>query len=327
MTKEFIEKIALSGCTCLSYGVESGSQKVLLDMRKKVDIWEIENNLKHGAEVRLFNHVNWIIGFPTEEPIDFLHSLQLLANARKHIGAISIGFGAQPAKFSHMETDWKEYKMMGDIYTSDGNYFLNTWYTEGYKNTILNRFIRIKLVHVWLDILEARAGSVMENSQSHANIKSFYDFKSMSECKEYQSPDEHVILQHTDSTNFNDLIANEYLAIIYAMWIYFNEFTFTIDFDPTKDKETFGDWLVHDYIATVFVKVSVSGDYTIYIKHKFKHTNEREMLVKDQSFSESFTKRGNIKDWTSKTSQVKETVHEQYRNKKKIIPITNLQSS
>ena len=66
----------MSGCTCLSYGVESGSQKVLLDMRKKVDIWEIENNLKHGAEVGLFNHINWMIGFPTEEPIDFLHSLQ-----------------------------------------------------------------------------------------------------------------------------------------------------------------------------------------------------------------------------------------------------------
>jgi radical SAM superfamily enzyme YgiQ (UPF0313 family) len=41
MTKEFIEKVALSGCTALSYGVESGSQKVLDDMRKKIEVWEI----------------------------------------------------------------------------------------------------------------------------------------------------------------------------------------------------------------------------------------------------------------------------------------------
>jgi hypothetical protein len=136
-----------------------------------------------------------------------------------------------------------------------------------------------------------------------------------------------VVLQHTDSENFNDLIANEYLAIIYAMWIYFNEFTFTIEFDPNKDKETFGEWLVRDdYTATVFATVSLEGDYTICIKHEFKHSHEREILMKNQSFSESFTKKGNIKDWISTKNQVKETVHEQYRTKK-IIPITNLQSS
>ena len=326
MTKEFIKKIALSGCTCLSYGVESGSQKVLLDMRKKVDVWEIENNLKHGAEVNLFNHVNWMIGFPTEKPIDFLHSLQLLANARKHIGAISPGFGAGPATASHMFTDWKDYKIMSEKWFGD-NVFLNQWYTEGYQNTILNRFIRIKLLHAWLDILETKAESTIINSQRYSNIQSLYEFKTTSPCKEYQSPDEYVVLQHTDSTNFNDLIANEYLAIIYAMWIYFSKFTFTIKFDPKNDKETFGDWLVHDYTANVFVKVDNQGNYSIDIKHEFKHTHEEEILIKDQSFSESFTKRGNINDWISKENQVKETVHEQYRTKKKIIPITSLQSS
>ena len=111
------------------------------------------------------------------------------------------------------------------------------------------------------------------------------------------------------------------------MWTYFNEFTFHIVFDPIKDKETFGDWLVHDYTANVFVKVDNQGNYSIDIKHEFKHTHEEEILIKDQSFSESFTKRGNINDWISKENQVKETVHEQYRTKKKIIPITSLQSS
>ena len=40
--------IKATGCTTLSFGVESGSQKVLDDMKKKVKIWEIENNLRDG---------------------------------------------------------------------------------------------------------------------------------------------------------------------------------------------------------------------------------------------------------------------------------------
>ena len=326
MTKEFIEKIYMSGCTCLSYGVESGSQKVLLDMRKKVDIWEIENNLKHGAEVGLFNHINWMIGFPTEEPIDFLHSLQLLANARTHIGAISPGFGAGPAMFSHMATDWKEYNMIGDKWLGDNN-FLGTWYTEGYQNTILNRFIRIKMVHVWLDILEKNANSTIINSQRYPNIEDFYKFTTNATCKDYQKPDDFVSLQLNTSNNFSNIITNEYLSIIYAIYIYFGEFTLTLSFDKTKDKETFGDWLVHDYTADILVKINSDGNYVIHIKHEFKHTHEVEILIKDQSFNESFTERGNINDWVSSVSQVKETVHEQYRNKKKVISITSLQSS
>ena len=319
MTKEFIEKIAKSGCTCLSYGVESGSQKVLLDMRKKVAIWEIENNLGHGAEVKLFNHVNWIIGFPTEEPIDFLHSLQLLANARTHIGAISPGFGAGPAFASHMATDWKIYGMLGNNHVGDVT-FLNTWYTEGYQNTILHRFIRIKMFHVWLDILEKKADSTIINSQRYSNIEQFYTFSSYKTCNEYVTADEFVVLNENKNNTLCDSIGNEYLSIMYALYQYFGAYTFTIKFDSEDDKNTFGDWLVNDYTSNLFVIISSEGMYTMSLNHTFNHPTDSEF-----SFKKVFVKNGNINDWVSKTNQVKETVHEQYRTKK-VIPITNLQS-
>lgn len=319
MTKEFIEKIAKSGCTCLSYGVESGSQKVLLDMRKKVAIWEIENNLKHGSEVKLFNHVNWIIGFPTEEPIDFLHSLQLLANARTHIGAISPGFGAGPAAASHMATDWQIYGMLGNAHVGDIN-FLNAWYTEGYKNTILHRFIRIKMFHVWLDILKKKANSTIINSQEYSNIDQFYTFNSYEKCNEYVTADEFVVLNENKNNTLCDSIANEYLSIMYALYQYFGAYIFTIKFDPEDDKNTFGDWLVNDYTSSLFITISSAGMYTMSLNHTFNHPNDGEF-----SFNKVFVKHGDINDWVSKSNQVKETVHEQYRIKK-VIPITNLQS-
>ena len=317
MTKEFIQKIKDSGCTCISYGVESGSQKVLTDMRKKVDIWEIENNLKHGADSGLFNHVNWIIGFPTEEPIDFLHSLQLLANARTHIGAISPGFGAGPAKFSHMQTDWKVYDIVGDDWLAD-RAFLDAWYTTDYKNTILHRFIRIKLLHIWLEVLKDKAGSVIINSQRYHNINDFYSFSTNNTCKEYLKHDDYVNLNQFN--DFNGSITNEYLVIAYGLFKYFGGYFLNITFNPEKDKPTFGDWLVNDYTSNFMIFVDDNGNYKMSLTHTFVHDKENETMFKDQSFTEKVSISGNFKDFASTEPQTKETVHEQYR-KKKIITI------
>lgn len=318
MNQDFIKKIKDSGCTCISYGVESGSQKVLTDMRKKVDIWEVENNLKHGQEVGLFNHVNWIIGFPTEEPIDFLHSLQLLGNSRKHIGAISPGFGAGPAMFSHMSTDWKVYNIVGEHWLAEKT-FLNAWYTEDYKNTILHRFIRIKLFHVWLEILKDHAESTIINSQRYHNINSYYRFKTSNVCEEYLTYDNYVNLNKFD--DFKGSIANEYLSIAYGLFKYFKGFEFTVKFGPEIDKPTFGDWLVNDYTGKFTISVNDNGDYTLRLAHKFTHDREHEKLFKDQSFAQTIEVNGNFKDFVSSESRIKETVHEQYRDKKKVITI------
>lgn len=319
MDKEFIRKIYASGCTCISYGVESGSQKVLNDMRKKVEVWEVENNLKHGREVGLFNHVNWILGFPTEEPIDFLHSLQLIANSRKHINAISPGFGAGPATASHMATDWKVYNMEGEKYLWEKQ-FLKSWYTTDYKNTILHRFMRIKLFHIWLEVLKDYAGSKIDNGQRYSNIKDFYSFNKPKkwffnrEISEYCEYDNFVKLNRID-TNMG--IANEYLSLAYAMYQYFGGFELTVLFDPTQDLSTFGDWLVNDYTGTFKISVKDNGVYNMSLIHTFNHTTNAE----NKSFNETINETGNINSWRSKTLQIKETVHEQYRNKKKIITI------
>ena len=327
MDREFIQKIKDSGCTCLSYGVESGSQKVLLDMRKKIEIWEIENNLKDGAEVGLFNHVNWILGFPTEEPIDFLHSLQLVANARLHIGAISPGFGAGPAKASHMDTDWKIYSMVGERYPGEQS-FLGSWYTTEFKNTVLHRFMRIKLFHVWLDILEKHANSTIINSQKYLNVDSFYSVSINGNSKRYCNQDNFVNL---NQFNNNMGIANEYLALAYALYLYFGEINISVNFDSNSDLSTFGEWLANDYNASFNMSIDSSGNYDLSLIHKFNHrptegsnikTYHHELEQYDKSFNENIIRSGNISEWVSTQIQSKETIHEKYRtNPKKVIEI------
>lgn len=333
MDKEFLIEVGKSGCTCLSYGVESGSQRVLDDMRKKIEVWEIEANLQHSHEAGIFNHVNWMVGFPTEEPIDQLHSMQLLANVRKWVAAISPGFTAGPAAASHMETDWAVYGLQW-IKEPWDNTFLNNWWTKDFKNTGLHRFIRLKLTHIWLEILKTKTKDcVMINSQRYPDIEKMFNVSvSPRMMKDYVPREEHANFNQFFGDSFSASIAREYLPIFFLIYQYFGTGTITIKSDPKMDLPMFGDFLTHDYVATAKFMITAAGKYHLEISHSFEHESlqdEKKIIYRkeraalgDKTFVDTFKMSGDIKDWISAEKQTGETIHSQYRNKtKKIIPI------
>lgn len=90
LTDEVLAKMARAGCTFLNFGLESGSQRVLDRMHKRVDVRHayplIRNARKHGIDV----HLNVIVGFPGERFRDFLATLRLLVALRKSIAVVSV---------------------------------------------------------------------------------------------------------------------------------------------------------------------------------------------------------------------------------------------
>lgn len=320
MTSEFLKNVAKSGCTALSYGVESGSQKVLLDMRKKIEIWEIEQNLKDTVEADIEVHVNWMIGFPTEDPIDFIHSLTLLFNNRNYIDTISPGFGTGIPNQTDMETNAHLYGILPITETT----FFGQWCTDNFKNTILNRFIRFKFTHIWLEILND-INSRIENTQRYGDLKNFYKLDyNKNLIKNYINYENYVNVLRSNEQELKDNIANEFYAFMYIFWKCFQQGKFEIIFDPTKDIETFGTFLANNYKATVSFSVNINGDYEINGNHTFIHESitgdkikiiSKEKEIRDHSFVHIFKESGNFKDWIEEKSQIKETVHENYRKK------------
>lgn len=336
MDLSFIQQISESGCTCLSFGVESGSQKVLYDMRKKIEIWEIENNLKDCHNSGIFTHVNWMVGFPTEEPIDQLHSWQLLYNCRRYIASISPGFGAGPGPATHLETNWKDYQIQWNERSWD-NTFLNTWWTKDYNNTLLHRFLRLKLTHIWFEIIKDYSDSIIINSQRYDNIKDFYKLSIKNNKKiDYIKYDNYVNLKVLNDSEFKNSIANEYFTFAYCLWIHYGAFDFEIYCNMDEDKKQFGDFLTTMYYSKFKFSIDDSGNFTSYLEHNFNHDTvddskkkiyETERGKKDQSFNADIEFHGSINDWKSETIQVKETIHEQYREKKKIFKIVPVADS
>ena len=94
------------------------------------------------------NHCNWIVGFPTEGRQEFMHSMALLWNTRKHMFAISPGYTCGDAPFSEMQLNYQAFDIAWKEKIGD-NRFLSNWFTKEYRNTILHRFIRLKFTNIW----------------------------------------------------------------------------------------------------------------------------------------------------------------------------------
>ena len=274
MDRELFQKIKDTGCTTLSFGVESGSQRVLDDMQKKVKVWEIEQNLRDGKAVGMTNHCNWIVGFPTEGRQEWMHSMALLWNTRKDMFAISPGYTCGDAPFSDMQKNWAKYDIAWIEKIGD-NRFLSNWFTTGYKNTILHRFIRLKLTNVWLDLMVDYADGEVINTQRRPSLKKSYTFQPLRDrysSRIEQTDEQFNWFVHPDTVkNLGFSIANEYTVFAWLLYKAFGPHEFTVQTSPDIDLPEFGTFVCNHYCADVTWKVSRSGKIEMNIEHRFEH--------------------------------------------------------
>ena len=295
------KRMAESGCMALSFGVESGSEIVLDAMKKKIKVIEIENNLRDGHLAGLSNHVNWLVGFPNEGPGEFLHSLHVLHNCRNWMHVISPGFTCGDAPFTDMHINWSEYNIAWVNAPLD-NTFVDSWYTTGYKNTLLHRFIRLKFMQIWLEIAVSRGNGTVINAQHRPTLKNLYNV-------EFVDSD-HVLLDYipqqknqnfnhfigdTQQTQLSASLANEFLPYAWIMFNIYGAFNLSIVFDFDKDLLEFNASIVRRYWADVSIKVNSSGVLSFNISHRFEHTStcdythaaDTHVLPIDMSFFEN----------------------------------------
>ena len=83
VTKEMLDKMRKAGFIRISYGIESGSQKILNIMKKKITVSQNYSAMKMTTESGIFPHANIVLGMPGEtretlkETKKFLESLEL----------------------------------------------------------------------------------------------------------------------------------------------------------------------------------------------------------------------------------------------------------
>jgi Radical SAM superfamily len=78
------------GCRLLRYGVETGSQRLSNAMRKDYNIAVIGETLKHAADAGIWNHVNFLIGYPGETTRDIEETEEFIARNAPYIHSVRL---------------------------------------------------------------------------------------------------------------------------------------------------------------------------------------------------------------------------------------------
>jgi hypothetical protein len=85
LPESLVERLAAVGMGNVIFGLESGSQAIVDEMRKGFKIAKAEETLRLYQEHGIRTHVNIIVGFPTETPEDFEATLTFLQRNAGHL--------------------------------------------------------------------------------------------------------------------------------------------------------------------------------------------------------------------------------------------------
>lgn len=142
MTPAFLAKMRAAGCCGLYYGVESGSGRVLKDMRKGVQPALNARVLRDTQNAGIETTAMWIVGFPTETEDAFRESLDFVATHAEGIGVLSVSLFS----IEEMHAMTEEFNLDAD---ADDRY----WATRDGANTFPVRLQRLRR------LIETAAGS------------------------------------------------------------------------------------------------------------------------------------------------------------------------
>ena len=85
MDEELLRKMKEAGCKHISFGVESGDDQVLEKMRKRLTVAKIKEKAKLVHEVGIGQTVNFMFGFPFENPESIENTIKLIKDIEPYV--------------------------------------------------------------------------------------------------------------------------------------------------------------------------------------------------------------------------------------------------
>lgn len=262
MDLEYFKDLKDSGCLSLSYGIESGSNKVLATMNKGVTVEEIEQNLRDGGSLGIEAFTNWIIGFPTEEYQDIYETMTMIVRNRNHgITDIAGGHGFTIPPDTIVAQSSEQYGIIK-------SFFLNNWIKADYSNSKIHRLVRIKSFNILLHHLITRLK--MQCSGMRPTIDQFYKLNigtSINENIPYEEFDFSIIKPNINP--FADSLVNEIWPVLRLLYRMHGAYSIEIINDPEKDLNEFSDRLAGNYTANHKFTIDDDGNWTADFDYKF----------------------------------------------------------
>jgi len=263
MNKEYFQTLVDSGCDGLSFGVESGSDKVLKIMNKKITTDWVYNNIKDAAEVRsdsggrISSHINWMVGYPQEHKIDQLQSFALLYNIRTYADGISPGATTGQATGAYLGDKPEDYNISTDIKLYD------SWITNDFKVTKPHRLIRLICTVTLLDLMMKHLpNNILQNYQHRQELDNKWslEYDNFSNIH-YIDINKNINLEFlyegiNSNINWGNALTNEWLTFFYFLNLIFGNYKFSYKLSKQEINDAFGLFIAVPYAMDINVEVN-----------------------------------------------------------------------
>lgn len=262
MDLEYLQTLKNSGCIAFQYGSESGSNRVLEDMKKRVTKEEMEQNFIDGAKVGIQAVTGWVIGFPTETINDFVDSMTLIYRNREtsitnlvvsqrfHMGPQTI-VGQNPERFNLLPFNY------------DGCYL-----TKDHSLGKPQLLIRSKTWSIFEEQLRSKNKIQHQTrpnlKKNHYSIK--YDIPNLQNEIEFETFDYSII--NTGDT-WQDGCINQPFGLFRFLWRTRGGYTLNLKFDPEIDFEEYGPSLKNNLSGYFNFKIDQAGKWECKIDLSF----------------------------------------------------------
>ena len=237
MDDEYFKDLSEGGCFMLNYGCESGSDRVLEDIDKRVTKGAMEKNFQSAAKYGIDNMTNWIVGFPTEQIVDFVDTMLLLwrnKDNRITVIATAPGFGLS------MQT------IVGqnpERFGLDKMLYLNYPYRKDWTLTKIHVLMRVKYFSIFTYMFTSHidyvcaAPSRPNLAKKHYTLE-FTDPEPGPYFVEWEWFDYNII--KFQKSKLVESIANESFGFFRMLWLMKGGFKMNIKFREDLDFEEFG---------------------------------------------------------------------------------------
>lgn len=270
MDLEYYKDLKASGCMNLNYGIESGSQRILNDMRKNVTVEEIESNLRNGALVGIDASTNWMLCYVSEKSVDFaktmtlawrIQTYRICAMAR---GTMNIGPG-------RIQDD-------PDKYDVHEKYFCMSWATKNLDNTKIHRLIRFKSFNIFVENLpwfKNHDGDKNPKLQESYKLKFDLDLDPTNVEKYLDVPfedfDYNIVQDKSLDSIFSQTLVNEIWPLFRTLWRsrFKKAMSMQVEFDPEWDLNEYGSRLAANFTALYQFEIDSNGLWQAHFKVKF----------------------------------------------------------
>lgn len=265
MDNEFLQDLALSGLKGMSYGVESGSNKVLADMNKQITREEVEQNFRDGAQYDIHSNAMIILGFPSEGYNDFFDSMALIYRIKKYnLAYVLCGLGLYIGDDNILGRNRQKY----NVSTLD---YEKSWILNDFTNSKVHRLVRVKAFNIFLDTIKNHRNDTFCHRPNIKNDYTLLTANSTEKPIEYETFDYNICKPNINP--LADSLVNEIWPLLRLLWLSKGAYAMNLVFDSEKDTKEYGLFCAGlNFNAKIKFEINEEGEWSADFDYSYKQS-------------------------------------------------------